>query len=557
MVDLPSIANRIPEVHAPQSRVSPGQVAQPYGELAANLDKAGEVLSKDFAEPLAKKAGFDAVTRDAEGNLQVEKAPIVGDAATAFRRAAQFSALHQGEAEAKRKDLVLSKEFHNDPEGYLKAAQTFRDQHVAQFQKAIGPEVAASLGRSIDNYTTNNYRSLVLEQQRNIKQNFDRDTTAAIKSLDEDIFSLVESGDMGSPTLTSKINERIRLTHERVNNPVLSASPGVAALDLKNFDEKVGAAKFTAAINNILKTKGVDAAMSAVNQTSVDSSISPNQRVLNAAYGQKAIKDHLQNMERMIVLENKQRKQADQSAEDLVIQDTASGDPKITENDIKTSNMSPEAKMRMLAWKKRDGMPEPLARTSQTNAMDLFSRMNLPDDDPGRITDLRPIRDAYVNGKLSRQDEEWLEKRFLEARSPEGERLTKIRTEFNKGVEQSIDKSNPLMGKLDQSGKLQFYSFQRFIDQKVDQYRAEKKNPYDLFDPTKPDFLGRPEILQQFQVPFEQSIKNIGEKFKPRPALPQPAQTVLPAEQPTQQPSSARKPNESPEDYLKRIGGAQ
>lgn len=556
MVDLPTTALRAPQNATPAPGVTPGQVAEPYLELADNLNKVGDVLSKDVAVPLARSAGFKAVTRDAEGNLQVGQPPVIGEAAVEFRRASQFSALHQGEAEAKRKDLVLSKQFHNDPEAYLRAAEAFRTEHVLQYQKSIGPEVAASLGRAIDNYTTNNYRSLVLEQQRTIKHNFDRDTKSAITSLDEDIFSLIETGDTGSPTLQGKINERIGLIHERVRSPILAAPAGEAALELKQFDEKVGAAKFVAGINDTLKTKGVTAATASIEQMSADTAISPNQRVLNAVYGQKAIKDHLQNLERQVVFENKIRKQADQSAEDLIIADTASANPQITENEIKTSDMSPEAKMRMLAWKKRDGMPEPLSHVSQANAMDLFRRMNLPDGDPNRITDLRPVRDAYApagggQGKITRQDEEWLERRFLEARTPEGEKLTRVRAQFSKAVEPSIDKSNPLLGKLDQEGKLQAYKFERYVEDRVEEYRAEKKNPHDLFDPTKPDYLGRREIIEQFTIPLKRSIENMGRNLTGRPTTRQVGDTLY--HEPPEQPLG-RKKGESAADYAKRRG---
>jgi hypothetical protein len=55
MVDLPTIPDVVPSLRAPTSGVSPGQIAQPYNEMAANMDKAADVLMKDVAVPLAKK----------------------------------------------------------------------------------------------------------------------------------------------------------------------------------------------------------------------------------------------------------------------------------------------------------------------------------------------------------------------------------------------------------------------------------------------------------------------------------------------------------------------
>jgi hypothetical protein len=200
----------------------------------------------------------------------------------------------------------------------------------------------------------------------------------------------------------------------------------------------------------------------------------------------------------------------------------------------------------MLNWKKREDMPEPMTRVSQSNAMDLFRRLNLGDGDPGKVNDLRPIRDAYIAGGLTRADEEWLEKRFLESRSPEGDQLTKVRGEFAKAVEPSIDKSNPLMGSIDHDGKLQAYSFARYIDQKVAEYRAAGKSPFDLFDPAKADYLGKPEVLQAFQKPLNQSIADQARRLTgagvaapitaPAPAIP------------------ARLPGETLDQFDKRTG---
>ncbi len=278
-----------------------------------------------------------------------------------------------------------------------------------------------------------------------------------------------------------------------------------------------------------------------------DERLPPVQRAYNYAEGMKAIKEHQQNLERQITINDKMQKAKDQKFEDAVVQDSASGSPTVTENDIKTTpGISPEARMRMLAWQRRDGLPEPMAKVSQANATDLFKRMALPDDDPNHITDLGPIRAAYGDGKLSRADEEWLEKRFVEARSPEGDRLNKIRGQFSTAVAPTIDKSNPLLGKIDQDGKLQTYRFERFVDAKVEEYRKAGKSPYDLFDPNKPDYLGNDKTLAQFKIPLQQSINNavrnlgVGGSATPAPAAP-----AGPA---------PRQPGETPADYLKRVG---
>ena len=84
---------------APTPRISAGEVAQPYEMLARSLSKLGQGL-EDVATPLAEQAGYKAVTRDAQGNIQVDRMPIFGRAGDAYAHAVKMGALAQGEGDA-------------------------------------------------------------------------------------------------------------------------------------------------------------------------------------------------------------------------------------------------------------------------------------------------------------------------------------------------------------------------------------------------------------------------------------------------------------------------
>jgi hypothetical protein len=311
---------------------------------------------------------------------------------------------------------------------------------------------------------------------------------------------------------------------------------------------------------------GVQRALQQTQAMLDDQSVPPAQRLANYNAGIKAIKDFREDNIRLANIREVNQKQIDQGFENAVIKDTASDSPTITENQIKTApDVSPESKMRMLKFLKQEDMPEPLTRVSQANAVDLFKRMNLPDGDPQKLTDTKTIRDMYGNGGLTRADEDWLEKRFVEGRTPEGERLTAIRGQFSKAVEPSIDKSNPLMGTIDQSGKLQNYAFERYIDQKIDEYRKAGKSPFDLFDPSKSDYLGKPEVLQPFQKTLQQSMQDRvqalagGTTGTPVATAPGvgfvPGASAAPAPATLQAPAVApRQLGETPLQYMTRIG---
>jgi hypothetical protein len=47
----------------------------------------------------------------------------------------------------------------------------------------------------------------------------------------------------------------------------------------------------------------------------------------------------------------------------------------------------------------------------------------------------------------------------------------------------------------DPTGMTQLYKLERDIDRKIEHYKRDGKDPHDLFDPSKPDYLGTPEAL--------------------------------------------------------------
>jgi len=213
--------------------------------------------------------------------------------------------------------------------------------------------------------------------------------------------------------------------------------------------------------------------------------------------------------------------------------------------------------------------PEPLAAMSHSTTVDLLRQMRTPDDT--RINTLDPIYKAYDEGKLNNADFGFLKREFNEMRTPEGEPITRTKKDFFSAVGPSIDKSNPLQGKLDQSGKMQLYRMEWDINKKINEYRQQNKNPFDLFDPSKPDYVGRPDALVPYKTPLSestksivQSLKDLGRFTSPRgqeaaPAAPAAPAEPAPAAEPKPVPTkpikdwSLRKPGESPADYMKRM----
>jgi hypothetical protein len=179
-----------------------------------------------------------------------------------------------------------------------------------------------------------------------------------------------------------------------------------------------------------------------------------------------------------------------------------------------------QARERMIGIVERELKPAAAAKISSDTANDLISRIRAPEGDPRRITDLNPVYEAYEKGKLNKSDFKFVTDEFKNIRTPDGEELGRQQDEFLKSVKPMIDKSNPLLGKIDQSGGLQMYAFTLALKKKVEEYRKAGKDPRDLMDPSKPDFMGSPAALSQFQKPLQQSLQDVASSLRTGPSVP-------------------------------------
>jgi hypothetical protein len=80
---------------------------------------------------------------------------------------------------------------------------------------------------------------------------------------------------------------------------------------------------------------------------------------------------------------------------------------------------------------------------------------------------------------------------------------------------------------MDMAIGLQLYRLGLDIQSKVDDYRKSGKNPQDLFDPSKPDYFGKPEVVASYQPMLHDRFRASGGVWlpKPRPAQAPPAAT--------------------------------
>lgn len=252
MVDLPTVPQNIVTSEAPKTALSRGQIASPYQLLGEALDKVGQGYQKfgqglesasksteDLSVSMAKQAGLRAVTRDADGNIQVEQAPIVGPAAVAYQRAVKFAALAEGEGEARRKDIELRTEFRDNPEGYLAAADAFKKNLQKQYTDAAGPEVGLAMAKAIDQVTTQTYKGLLNEKERLDLHRAVNTIDAEIETTKNQMYAMARGGVTSGPDWDAASGKVRSLYQSLGENPRLAYPQEKIKLELSQFDSEL------------------------------------------------------------------------------------------------------------------------------------------------------------------------------------------------------------------------------------------------------------------------------------------------------------------------------
>jgi hypothetical protein len=150
--------------------------------------------------------------------------------------------------------------------------------------------------------------------------------------------------------------------------------------------------------------------------------------------------------------------------------------------------------------------PEPLDRTSHATTMDLLDRIRAPVGDPRRLDSNDAIYKEFGDGHLNRADFAFTIKEFDTARTPDGERLGARIKDLLAAVKPKMDHSNPLMGKIDQNGPTNVYRWHDQLMHDMETARKRGKDPWDLLNPSNPDWAGSDKYLQPFVKPLDESL---------------------------------------------------
>lgn len=167
--------------------------------------------------------------------------------------------------------------------------------------------------------------------------------------------------------------------------------------------------------------------------------------------------------------------------------------------------------------KEIDERSETPKAVSAATSNELLARIR--SDGPDRLTTNEEIYKAKIAGKLDNTSFKFLQEEFNNARTPEGARLTARADDFLKAVKPQIDKAN-FLGRTDPSSAEGFYRLQVDLASKMAEFKKQGKNPYDLLDPSSPEYMGGPAKLAPYQKTLQQSMETIAAKIKTGAANP-------------------------------------
>jgi len=265
MVDLPSISQPAATrgsdaARAPTSTVSASQIASPYMELAGFFSEASKELG-GVANRAAEDAGRTAVTRDDEGNVQVERPFIIGDAALHYQHGVKVAAVADGENVIKTDLLAMRHKFENDPDGFAKAAGAYTKEKVAQYQKVAGPEVGITLGRIANHASLEFHEGLLNQKERRDIANAKTSIEAQIESTKNEIFAIAAGGDDTSPAFIQRLQKIGALQGQLINNPKFGVPRALAEYDMSRLKSELAVATLGYKLGEVQKRDGTEAAI--------------------------------------------------------------------------------------------------------------------------------------------------------------------------------------------------------------------------------------------------------------------------------------------------------
>lgn len=193
---------------------------------------------------------------------------------------------------------------------------------------------------------------------------------------------------------------------------------------------------------------------------------------------------------------------------------------------VNDPNLTRQSKERMIGIVERELKPETASRVSNGNYIEILGKIR-----SGEISDVDPIYKARQENRLSKSDFTQALKDFTEYKSPQGEALGKDRSEFFKRYAPTIDQTmgdvtSMQFGRHSALGMQKMYEAEKAARRMEEDLRKAGKDPHGVYDPSSPDFFGKPANIMKYRATMQDAVNYQKEISKADTAA---APTALPA----------------------------
>lgn len=262
MLELVPKNNAIITSKAPQSAVTPQDIAAPYRQIAGVLDKVGEVTDELAVKAAKRQASEDLanqkIVRGEDGSVSVAnpaEAPLLfGRASEAYDRAVMDGtvAQHANVISEHLNDLHAKNQA--DPQAFRAAVEAWSANYSALKDKTALGEM---LRRQFDQTVTQHYNAVV-----NTASNLDikrqgSALSASQESARGDITAMLRGGaSLEDPAVKEKLAQFDQAIDARTGNPLFGYSAEQAALDRSSFHGEAVASRFLYDVDQTYKSTG-------------------------------------------------------------------------------------------------------------------------------------------------------------------------------------------------------------------------------------------------------------------------------------------------------------
>lgn len=175
-------------------------------------------------------------------------------------------------------------------------------------------------------------------------------------------------------------------------------------------------------------------------------------------------------------------------------------------------------------------------KTDSATFTSLFERIHLPDGDPKKILDENELNQYVIKRQLTMEDLNRLRSEIQGKNTQAGDIESRMRNQLLEVGKQRLVKSNPMLGIKDPEGELQYAKYLQYVQDEFETQRKAGKSARQLLDPNSTDYIGHG--LSNFAKTPTQIMKSMTNSMKPQTAI---------------DPAKARKPGETPAEYMKRM----